>query len=55
MALNLSRAKLGFNYIVHELHPDDKPGEIDGMVHCASLCVELSVVGLSDIQEVVII
>ena len=55
VALNLSRAQLGFNYIVHELHHDVKPGEIDGMVHCASLCVELSVVGLSDIQEVVII
>jgi len=44
VALSLSRAQLGFNYIVHELHHDVKPGEIDGMVHCASWCVELSVV-----------
>ena len=39
VALNLSRSQLGFNYIVHELHHDVKPGEIDGMVCCASMCI----------------
>ena len=37
VALNLSRSQLGFCYIVHELHHEAKPGEIDGMVLC--VCV----------------
>ena len=38
VALNLSRSQLGFCYIVHELHHEAKPGEIDGMVLCVCEC-----------------
>lgn len=51
VAFNLSRSQLGYQYVVHELHHDTLPSDIDGLVSGACPMVDQPSVGLILISD----